>query len=164
MVGSEPHEEGAGVVLTVGEAAESSQCLGKGPRASEDLQPGLPDPHCPAEGVGGGQHDLRRQSGRPGGTPGQGHFWPVHSFSTKSCTCPSPVTQRGLEGLLSRPAVSGANRTPSPSPSAAGKPARVLGQRRQDGQVLAGRHRRARAHVHGPQTQRERPQVPRGHL
>ncbi|XP_044803023.1 WD repeat-containing protein 86 isoform X10 [Bubalus bubalis] len=46
----------------------------------------------------------------------------------------------------------------------AGKPARVLGQRRQDGQVLAGRHRRARAHVHGPQTQRERPQVPRGHL
>ncbi|XP_041609786.1 WD repeat-containing protein 86 isoform X1 [Vulpes lagopus] len=44
------------------------------------------------------------------------------------------------------------------------QPARVLGQRRQDGQVLAGRHGRARAHVCGPQTQRERPQIPRRHL
>uniref|UniRef100_A0A8C5VTU5 WD repeat domain 86 n=1 Tax=Microcebus murinus TaxID=30608 RepID=A0A8C5VTU5_MICMU len=44
------------------------------------------------------------------------------------------------------------------------EPAGVLGQRGQDRQVLAGRHRGACAHVHGPQTQRERPQVPRGHL
>ncbi|KAM9077334.1 WD repeat-containing protein 86 isoform 3-T6 [Megaptera novaeangliae] len=53
---------------------------------------------------------------------------------------------------------------PSLPPPPAGEPARVLGQRRQDGQVLAGRHGRACAHVRGPQTQRERPQVPRGHL
>uniref|UniRef100_A0A8C0JY35 WD repeat domain 86 n=1 Tax=Canis lupus dingo TaxID=286419 RepID=A0A8C0JY35_CANLU len=48
--------------------------------------------------------------------------------------------------------------------SGARQPARVLGQRRQDGQVLAGRHGRARAHVCGPQTQRERPQIPRRHF
>ncbi|XP_058284112.1 WD repeat-containing protein 86 isoform X2 [Hylobates moloch] len=46
----------------------------------------------------------------------------------------------------------------------AGEPIRVLWQRGQDRQVLAGRHRGVCAHVHGPQTQRERPQVPRGHL
>lgn len=156
----------------MGEAAESrisDLAKGQGPVrlcSQVCLMPAsLPDPHCPAEEVEGGQHDLGHQSGRPGGTPGQRHFWLTHSFSTKTCTCPSPLTQRGLEGLLSRPAVSGANPPPRTPPSpAAGKPARVLGQRRQDRQVLAGRHRRARAHVHGPQTQCERPQVPRGHL
>uniref|UniRef100_A0A2K6CR94 WD repeat domain 86 n=1 Tax=Macaca nemestrina TaxID=9545 RepID=A0A2K6CR94_MACNE len=57
---------------------------------------------------------------------------------------------------------------PSCQPSllllAAGEPIRVLWQRGQDRQVLAGRHGGVCAHVHGPQTQRERPQVPRGHL
>ncbi|XP_072865606.1 WD repeat-containing protein 86 isoform X6 [Chlorocebus sabaeus] len=57
---------------------------------------------------------------------------------------------------------------PSCQPSllllAAGEPTRVLWQRGQDRQVLAGRHGGVCAHIHGPQTQRERPQVPRGHL
>ncbi|KAM5302897.1 WD repeat-containing protein 86 isoform 2-T4 [Glossophaga mutica] len=48
--------------------------------------------------------------------------------------------------------------------SAAREPARILRQRGQDRQVLAGGHRRACAHVRSPQTRRERPQVPRGHL
>ncbi|XP_072820240.1 WD repeat-containing protein 86 isoform X7 [Vicugna pacos] len=49
-------------------------------------------------------------------------------------------------------------------PPPAGEPARVLRQRGQDGQVLASRHRGERAHLRGPRTQRERPQVPRGYL
>ncbi|XP_054415976.1 WD repeat-containing protein 86 isoform X8 [Pongo abelii] len=69
---------------------------------------------------------------------------------------------------LERERSGGLQSCPSCRPSllllAAGEPTRVLWQRGQDRQVLAGRHRGVCAHVHGPQTQRERPQVPRGHL
>ncbi|XP_008966209.1 WD repeat-containing protein 86 isoform X2 [Pan paniscus] len=69
---------------------------------------------------------------------------------------------------LERERSGGLQSCPSCRPSllllAAGEPTRVLWQRGQDRQVLAGRHGGVCAHVHGPQTQRERPQVPRGHL
>ena len=123
MVGSEPYEEGAGLVLTVGEAAKSrvsDLAKGQGPERLCSwvcLMPASPpDPHCPAEEVGGGQHDLGHQSGRAGGTPGRG-ISGSSSFSTKTGMCPSPLTHRGLEGLLSWPAVSGANLPPPPARS-----------------------------------------------
>ncbi|XP_009452869.2 WD repeat-containing protein 86 isoform X1 [Pan troglodytes] len=69
---------------------------------------------------------------------------------------------------LERERSGGLQSCPSCRPSllllAAGEPTRVLWQCGQDRQVLAGRHGGVCAHVHGPQTQRERPQVPRGHL
>uniref|UniRef100_A0A2K6GJF4 WD repeat domain 86 n=1 Tax=Propithecus coquereli TaxID=379532 RepID=A0A2K6GJF4_PROCO len=66
-------------------------------------------------------------------------------------------------GALALSAVPGSGQ-PSLPLLPAREPARLLGQCGQDRQVLAGRHGGARVHVRGPQTQRERPQVPRGHL
>uniref|UniRef100_A0A2K5RPU5 WD repeat domain 86 n=1 Tax=Cebus imitator TaxID=2715852 RepID=A0A2K5RPU5_CEBIM len=67
----------------------------------------------------------------------------------------------GVWGLQSWPSC-----RPSLLLLAAGEPTGVLWQRRQDCQVLAGRHGGACAHIHGPQTQRElhagrRPLTPR---
>lgn len=107
MLGLSPARKGRRG-LTVGEAAESrisDLAKGQGPVrlcSQVCLMPAsLPDPHCPAEEVGGGQHDLGTRV-VTGWDPRQRHFWLTHSFSTKTCMCPSPLTQRGLEGL-SRP-------------------------------------------------------------
>ncbi|XP_070309430.1 WD repeat-containing protein 86 isoform X2 [Odocoileus virginianus] len=115
--------------------------------------------HC--QGVAGGQRLLPSDAAGPHrrcALPGAGHTGPHGLHGQHGCHRPR----------LGHPEWPAAARVPGAPGlrhlSGAGKPARVLGQRRQDGQMLAGRHRRARAHVHGPQTQRERPQVPRGHL
>lgn len=90
----------------------------------------------------------------------RGHSRLTHGFTIETCTHPFPPLQREKSGVLQS--------CPSCQPSllllAAGEPTRVLWQRGQDRQVLAGRHGGVCAHIHGPQTQRERPQVPRGHL
>ncbi|XP_043320114.1 WD repeat-containing protein 86 isoform X2 [Cervus canadensis] len=113
------------------------------------------------QGVAGGQRLLPSDAAGPHGRralPGAGRARPHGLHGQHGC-------HRPRLGHPERPAAARVPGAPGLRHlSGAGKPARVLGQRRQDGQVLAGRHRRARAHVHGPQTQRERPQVPRGHL
>ncbi|XP_043727680.1 WD repeat-containing protein 86 isoform X6 [Cervus elaphus] len=113
------------------------------------------------QGVAGGQWLLPSDAAGPHGRralPGAGRARPHGLHGQHGC-------HRPRLGHPERPAAARVPGAPGLRHlSGAGKPARVLGQRRQDGQVLAGRHRRARAHVHGPQTQRERPQVPRGHL
>ncbi|XP_058284101.1 WD repeat-containing protein 86 isoform X1 [Hylobates moloch] len=113
------------------------------------------------QGVAGGQRLLPPDAAGPHGRsalPSARHAWPhgLHRQHRRHHPCLGHPQWGAAAGVPGAPGLRHL--------SGAGEPIRVLWQRGQDRQVLAGRHRGVCAHVHGPQTQRERPQVPRGHL
>lgn len=156
VVSVSPRRRGTGS-LSVAEAGESRVSdLAKGPSRSDAGSLS----HTALRGREGSQR-LGTGVGRPVRCAGRGLSGWASVSPPRPARAP-PALHREVWGGLRRPAMPESDA--ARPPPAAGEPARVLGQRRQDGQVLAGGHGRARAHVRRPQTQRERPQVSRRHL